>query len=311
MTATLNNGTPPDPDLRRDTPAGKVVLAYLRGQGAALEALDPLVRRDEPDSVHQMRIAARRVRSTIRTFGQVLHPSGAERLAGELKWLAAVLGRARDGEVLTGHLRASLDGTAQEQVIGPVVARVQGHYSSARAAAQAELLTALDSERYAALRGDLHQLMTQPPLGPQAEMAAEDVLPKAVRHAYRRLRKRMGRADLTPDGKRKDAALHHARKAARRTRYAGEVAAPVLGKGARRFTKQMKAVQSVLGDHHDTVIARDAARELGIRAHLEGENAFTYGLLHERGTHRRDELAASAHRTWHKASRRRYRHWLS
>ena len=97
MTATLNNGTPPDPDLRRDTPAGKVVLAYLRGQGAALEALDPLVRRDEPDSVHQMRIAARRVRSTIRTFGQVLHPSGAERLAGELKCMPPLIRRGLSG----------------------------------------------------------------------------------------------------------------------------------------------------------------------------------------------------------------------
>ena len=44
----------------------------------------------------------------------------------------------------------------------------------------------------------------------------------------------------------------------------------------------MKKVQSVLGDHQDTVLARQAARELGIGAHLAGENAFTYGLLYER-----------------------------
>jgi len=55
---------------------------------------------------------------------------------------------------------------------------------------------------------------------------------------------------------------------------------PVAGKQASRFAKQMKKVQSVLGDHQDAVIARQVERELGIGAHLAGENAFSYGLLY-------------------------------
>jgi inorganic triphosphatase YgiF len=62
------------------SPAGEVVLAYLREQARTLLSLDPLVRRDEPDSVHQMRVAARRLRSTLRSFGKVLRRGDTERL---------------------------------------------------------------------------------------------------------------------------------------------------------------------------------------------------------------------------------------
>jgi hypothetical protein len=41
--------------LTRHSPAAEVVLAYLRDQVAAISRYDPLVRRDEPDAVHQMR----------------------------------------------------------------------------------------------------------------------------------------------------------------------------------------------------------------------------------------------------------------
>ena len=66
----------------------------------------------------------------------------------------------------------------------------------------------------------------------------------------------------------------------------------------------MKQVQSVLGEHQDSVIAAAQARDLGIGAHLAGENAFSYGLLHEQGTCEGERLQARARRLWKKASRR-------
>jgi CHAD domain-containing protein len=107
-----------------------------------------------------------------------------------------------------------------------------------------------------------------------------------------------------------DVALHEARKSARRARYAAEAAGPAIGPKARRFAKQMKKVQSVLGDHQDTVLARHAARDLGIGAHLAGENAFTYGLLYEREAHRAGRRQADARQVWKRASRSRYRKWM-
>jgi hypothetical protein len=72
----------------------------------------------------------------------------------------------------------------------------------------------------------------------------------------------------------------------------------------------MKRIQSVIGDHHDTVVARQEVRDLGIGAHLAGENAFSYGLLYERELHRAHRLDACAHRDWPRAARRRYRRWM-
>ena len=65
----------------------------------------------------------------------------------------------------------------------------------------------------------------------------------------------------------------------------------------------MKKVQSVLGEHQDAVIARQAARDLGIGAHLAGENAFTYGLLYEREATRPPAFSAGARKIWKRASR--------
>ena len=137
------------------------------------------------------------------------------------------------------------------------------------------------------------------------------MLPAAVRRAYRRTAQRMRRAQHARPGQDADVAFHEARKAAKRARYAGEAVTPAFGPHARRFTRQMKQVQSVLGDHQDAVVARGVDRELGVGAHLAGENAFSYGLLYERETERADRLKRKANRVWAHRSRPRFSHWSS
>jgi CHAD domain-containing protein len=316
----------PEPAHQRDLPiagtrpsrsatAGEVVLAYLRLQAQELRSLDPAVRADEYDAVHQMRVTTRRLRATLRSFGRVIPRAATAHLAGELKWLGQLLGAARDDEVLPAHLRDALRPVPAEDVIGPVHARVQGHFAPRRAAGHAEVTEALDSPRYAELMAEL-DLLTAGPLagrqiGRKAGDPARDVLPNAVRKAYRQADRRMRRARRAPSGPARDTALHQARKSARRARYAAEAAALTSGKPARRFAKQMKKVQSVLGEHQDAVLARQSARDLGIGAHLAGENAFTYGLLHERERHQAARLQAAARKTWKQASRKRNRRWMS
>jgi CHAD domain-containing protein len=295
-------GDPPQPTA--SSPAGQMVLAYLRAHAGRLMSLDPLVRLDEPDAVHQMRVAGRRLRSTLRSFGHILPRDGTRGLAADLKWLGTVLGAARDGEVLAAHLRTGLREAPVELRIGPVEARIQGHFASVRAAARTELLAALDSDRYFALLDDLDRLLAEPPLTAEAGRPAAEVLPVAVRAARKQARRRMRRAWRTAPGHERDLALHRARKSARRARYAAEAAAPAAGGKAARFVKRMKRVQSVLGEHQDAVIARGVVRELGIAAHLAGENAFTYGLLYERDACAAGPLQAQARRTWKKAARR-------
>jgi CHAD domain-containing protein len=315
--ARVNQPRPEQPQViagtrpRRSAPAAEVVQAYLRIQAAALASLEPAARADQPDAVHQMRITTRRLRATFRSFGSVIPRSRSRELAAELKWLGGLLGAARDGEVLPAHLQVSLRSVPVELLIGPVQARVQGHFAPRRAAAHRELIEALDSPRYARLVAELDRLTSEPPLGPQAAAPAREVLPAAVRRAYRQADKRMCRARHTPVGPARDVALHQARKSARRARYAAEAARPAAGNPARRFARRMKKVQSVLGDHQDTVLARQVARDLGIGAHLAGENAFTYGLLYDHQAHQAERLRARARQTWKHSARPRYRRWLA
>ena len=292
------------PPLTASSPAGHVVLAYLRTQAGTLMSLDPLVRLDEPDAVHQMRVAGRRLRATFRSFGHLLRRDATPGLAAELKWLSGVLGAARDGEVLDAHLRGTLRQTPVELRIGPVEARIQGHFGSVRAAARTELLAALDSDRYFVLLDDLDQLLAEPPFTASAATPGAEVLPAAARLALRQADRRMHRAWHAPPGRARNEALHRARKSARRARYAAEAMSPAIGGKASRFAKRMKRVQSVLGEHQDSVIARAVARDLGLGAHLAGENAFSYGLLYERDACDGERFQARARRVWKKASRK-------
>jgi CHAD domain-containing protein len=282
--------------------AADVVLAYAGTQVAAIMAFDPLVRRDTPDAVHQMRVATRRLRSTLKSFGGVLRAADCERLGDELKWLGGVLGTARDAEVMAGHLQAGLDQLPPELIMGPVRARVRAHFAPAEAAARAAVLEALDGDRYLALLDGLDALLVDPPLTPEAGRPAAEVLPAAVR--------RIRQVWHVPAGPGRDTALHEARKAAKRARYAAEAVSPAFGKQARRFGKRVKKVQSVLGDHHDSVVARAMIRELGMQAHLAGENAFTFGVLYEQDACRAQDLEAQARRAWKRAAKRKYSAWL-
>src|SRR5215470_4742186 len=298
------------PGLTPRSPAAEVIMAYARAQVRALVSYDPLVRRDAPDAVHQMRIATRRLRSLLRSFGHVLRRGELESLGGELKWLGDALGTARDVEVLDGHLRGALAEMPPELVLGPAAARVRVHFAPVEARARSAVLEALDSERYLALLDGLDRLLADPPLTAEAGQPAARLLPPAIRRARRRLRRRLRRARGMPTGPDRDAALHEARKAAKHARYSAEAVSPAFGKPARRFAKRVRKVQSALGEHHDGVVARAATRDLGVEAHLAGENAFSFGVLYEQDACRARDLEARARDAWKQAALPRYSAWL-
>ena len=290
--------------------AGEVIGAYLRSQAEQLKSLDPKVRRAEPDSVHQMRVASRRLRSTLRSFGAIVSRPQTDHLAAELKWLGHVLGDARDAEVQAGRLDEQVRQTDVEELLGPVQARVQAHSAKARATSTRAVSAALKSERYYALLDELDQLTADLPARPAASKSGRQALPAAVTRSYRKTRRRMRTALTAPAGTPREAALHDARKAAKQARYAAEAVAPVLGRDAARFGKRMKKLQTVLGDHQDTVVGRQIARRLGVTAQLAGESAFSYGLFYGRDACEGARLQATAANAWREASRGRYRHWL-
>ncbi|MET9505138.1 CYTH and CHAD domain-containing protein [Streptomyces sp. NPDC006622] len=262
--------------------AGEHVLAYLAEQARAVVDLDPAVRRGLPDSVHGMRVACRRLRSCLRSYRPLLDAEVTEPVRAELKWLGGELGAERDHEVLLLRLRGGVDALPGELVLGPVSARLQAWDAARAAEARDRTLAALSSPRYVALLEALDRLTGHPPLRPKAARKAAKVLPAALVKEHDRLARRVERALLTPPGPERDAALHQARKAAKRVRYAAEAARPALGGPAKRLGRRGKAVQTALGDHHDSVVAREALRRQAVAAHRAGEPGFTWGLLYGR-----------------------------
>ena len=267
------------PPLTRHSPAGEVVLAYVRDQVAAISRYDPLVRRDEPDAVHQMRVATRRARSALQAFGGIIDREATRPLCAELKWLAAALGAARDGEVMLDRLTADLAAIPPALVVGRVQARITDCFTAELAQAGKTALAALDGQRYLRLLDELDALLADPPLTALAERKAGKVLAKPVRRAARRLRRALA---AVPGAEDRDAAIHEARKATKRARYAAEAAVPALGRMASRQAAQAKELQQLLGDHHDSVVARTVLLNLAGKARAAGEDTFTYGLMHQR-----------------------------
>ncbi|MGY5081017.1 CYTH and CHAD domain-containing protein [Streptomyces nigrescens] len=287
--------------------AGDVVLRYAHEQVRAIIELEPAVRRDLPDSVHQMRVATRRLRSAFRSYTKVLDRAVTRPIGVELKWLAAELGVERDREVLTGRLQEALAGVPGTLRLGPVDARLRIWSERRRAGARDQLLAVLDGPRHLSLLKSLHAFLEEPPLRKAAGRPAPEVVAGAVLKDYRRLARRTEAALAAPAGRERDEALHGARKAAKRTRYAAEAARPALGRPAKKFAKRTKRVQQLLGDHQDSVVARATLRELATQAQRAGEGGFTFGLLYGR----EEALAADRERAlpdlWRKVSRRKHR----
>jgi CHAD domain-containing protein len=268
-----------EPPAENGPSAGDVVLGALRAQVEALQADDVGLRTDRPDSVHQLRVAARRLRSIFAAYRSVLDRERTEPLRDELSWFGGELSQARDDEVALAHLRALVREQPPELVLGPVAARLQQADLAAGEAGRRQALATLDDDRYLRLLDSLHALLDDPPVTPAAADPARPVLRAAVRKAGKRMRRRLKAAHRADDDER-EAALHAVRIAAKRVRYATEVGVDVLGKPAERLRKTAKKVQKVLGEVQDTVVTREQCRRQGVAANAAGENGFTYGLLH-------------------------------
>lgn len=282
-------------------PADRVVAAvvgYARGKRDALLAQDPAVRRDEPEAVHDMRVAIRRLRSTLRTFRPLWEAGSAEGVREELAWLGQVLGSVRDREVMLLRLTQAVRAEPDELVAGPVGTRIREWLTADTAAARERLLETLDSPRYLVLLDALDDLLDAPPAPVRAGVL--------IRRAGRALR----RADTELDAARTDPQRHEARKRFKRARYAVEALAPVARKPGRRLVARLTALQDILGAHQDAVVTRALLLDYGRRADAGGDSAFTYGLLHARQREAGEKVLADLPAAVRAARRRRLRRWL-
>ncbi len=156
----------------------------------------------------------------------------------------------------------------------------------------------------------MESFVADPPLLPAGRGPASDTLPRLLEKDLRRVRKRHRAAQDAPTPAQRERALHDVRKAAKRLRYAAESAEPVFGDRAAQLAKQGKAITSMLGDYQDTIVARRLLRDLGVRAHLSGENGFTFGRLHALEEAAAAQLRRRYPEVYEELPTKRLRKWL-
>jgi CHAD domain-containing protein len=288
-------------ELPAGATAGDAVRWALADSTAELLRNDPGVRRGgDPEAVHKARVATRRLRSHLRTFGSVLDPDWSAGLADELQWLADELGRVRDLEVR--HQR--MEALARRLPAGDVPngLRIAGLLQAEVDTARQALESGISSSRYIQLLERLVSAAREPELRGDHGLLAVDVIPALARKAWRKLKAEV--EALAADAP--DAALHHARIRAKRARYAAEAAAAVSGRDAERFAKAVAGVQGVLGEHQDSVTAQAWLRSVGgsgRRAYAAGEMA---ALEMAAAAKARAELPAA----WKAAAAKSLRDWM-
>ncbi|GGH93471.1 CHAD domain-containing protein [Arthrobacter liuii] len=300
---------PPAPCPERKGPASAVLLAYLHEQAEALKVHDPGVREGTPDAVHQLRVAARRMRSVLASFKTLTDKDAAQLLREELQWLAGTVGAARDLEVMRAHLAEVIVAEPPDLVTDPVKQHLADQLGAAYESAVADGLAALGSDRYFRLLNELDGFLASPPLAGPAHKNARGRIGRSVNAERRRLKAKVKSLYRASDAGTAAAALHEVRKSAKRLRYAAEASAPVFGKQALGIARAAEEIQTILGDHQDSIVFRDKLHALAAAPPGEGgDNGFTCGRLHALEQQRGAEAYDRFRQTWHISPPRRL-HW--
>jgi len=295
---------PPDlvpPDLGGSPSVGDLIRYTLATSVARMVRHDPGVRLGEdPEDVHQFRVATRRLRSDLQTFAPVLQPAWTRALRAELRWLAEVVGVVRDNDVLTERLCGQARTLPEQDADGvaALLARLAGQGDAARTA----MLDALRTARYDTLLDTLVAAAREPAFAAGATTSVHRLVTGVVRRQWRRLHD-MVRALSDPPS---DTELHQVRILAKRCRYAAEAATPVTGHRAARFAAAEAEVQTVLGDLHDAIVAEAWLRAAAVD--VPG-CALAAGELIAMQRAENTQLRAAWPAVWRAASARKLRWW--
>ncbi|MBG0563184.1 CYTH and CHAD domain-containing protein [Actinoplanes aureus] len=264
------------------------VFRYAREQRDAILEHDPAARRGEEQAVHKMRVATRRLRSTLKTYKRWFPESEA---GAELRWLAHALGAVRDPQVLEQKLLAGAEQSGPE--FEPAAQRIRSGLDHRVEQGREKLAAALDSDRYLNLLDCVDELVDGPP-------ASSESPAKRTRKVLRKADEQLDTA--MADGV--DEEIHEARKSYKKARYAVELISPEAGKPAKRLVKTLTALQDGLGAHQDSTVAREVLRELG-------SDSFHFGVLYGRQEQVGKETLRAVPALVRASRRKKVRRWLA
>jgi len=271
--------SPPDvPDmgaLAKDCLAVDLIRQVIAEHTRHLLISDVGIRRGLPDSVHQMRVAARRLRSTLQSFRGLLDPAQSTRLREELGWIARELGAVRDLEVLRERLveqAVQLPDAADAEVASNVV---RTELERRLKAAQSSALAALRSDRHSDLIEDLIAAASEPPVTDAAFVPARGVVTPMAARTWAKLAKDVRDLSYTSPSPE----WHQVRIRAKRARYTADSATALSGKYMQVHAQRLAEVTDILGDLHDAHVAELFLRELAEAPNTSGREGLALGRL--------------------------------
>lgn len=259
---------------------GEVTFAVLRKHFTVFLSKEAGTRLGEDaEELHDMRVAARRLRAAMSLFSEAL-PVRADRLRGELKWVAAALGEVRDLDVQLEQLDAWIEEAepSDREALGALAAALRQR----RNAARKRMLRVLNSRRYERFVASYISMLQHGPLrrSSASRTPVLAVAPDLISRRYRKVRKqgdRISKASPAED-------YHALRIQCKRLRYALEFLSGVYGKPAKALTKPLVRLQDVLGLHQDAEVAVSHLRELSTTygRKLPPQAIFVMGEIAER-----------------------------
>ena len=260
------------PGLRPDDAFIAFAHAVLRRETAALAANKPQVETaPTPEEIHQLRVAARRLRVALRLFGRMLPSKQAASFRADLRWLASSLGDVRDLDVYAESFKAAVQALPPEQ--RGDLSGYQMYLRRERAEARQAAAAAVASPRAAALLADLARFAAAAPsagaIRRWGSLSVRDAARQGIRRSVGRVR-RLGNA-LTARAAR-PAELHELRIKAKRLRYELEFFADVYPP-LRQTAKECKALQDLLGTHQDVYAATARMRRYAALLRQQGADA--------------------------------------
>ncbi|MBX3329540.1 MAG: CYTH and CHAD domain-containing protein [Nitrospira sp.] len=266
---------PPEPEA---PVVEQLKWAFARHVGWLL-AHDPGTRLGtEPESLHQLRVATRRLRAVLRTARPILLPAWVTSLEQELDWLSELLGPARDLDVQISYFTDESAGLEARD--RKLLAQFIVHLRTQREAVQQLVLSELTSARYLELIRRLQQA-AQDPSVVESSLCMRDL----ARREFKKLRKAISRLGPSPS----DTRLHKIRIKTKRARYAADLARSSVGRPATRFIKSARRVQDLLGIHQDAIQAERHIRQF-LKYSTSIRAGFVAGRMVERQRQRRQHV---------------------
>ncbi len=238
-----------------------------------MQAADGRLRTNGQTGIHRMRVALRRLRSTLTTFRPFLDPS-SEELRSEVRWFASELSPARDAEVLRARLAGAC---SDDPLLGPdTLAVLDPFLRVEEGAATARAENAWASDRYSHLAASLVRLFASELITLDPGVTAQEAFVPLVADEVRRVRRRAEQVEGSGD---RDELVHELRKATKRARYTSEVLIPLDRKRAAKLGKRLERLQILLGDRQDSTVARGFLEALQRRAELSPDAAASVERL--------------------------------